>query len=160
MDNLVEWHCRVDSSGRISLPQQCREWLKDGCVLRYYPDENCIGGWPVSKQIDDDNDAFWAEMEDWLGKKLDGPVIHTADDPNKLYLDARGRLTIPTTLREQASITGAVVVIAIWRYFEVWSEKAWRSFLEYWKTDKHPFLGDYPDAPKWVDEILDSHISP
>lgn len=157
MDNLIEWHTRVDSSGRVSLPHQCREWLKDSCTLRYWPDDNCISGWPVSKELDDDNDAAWSRIEESLGRKFEAPTIHTMDAPDKLYLDSRGRLTIPQPLREQAGITGAVVVVAVWRYFEVWSEEAWRSFLEYWKMDKHPFLCDFPDGPRWVDKILEEH---
>ena len=149
MGNLLEWHCQLDSSGRVSLPQSCREWYSNGVVLRFWPDEGCVSGWPVSKELDASTDRATAELESLLGRQLEAPVRHTMNATDKLYLDARGRLPIPAGLRRDAGITGAVVVVAVWRYFEIWSEERWRFYLKSWQTnpwqfDKE-FLFDWPE---------------
>ncbi len=73
MGNLIEWHCQVDSSGRVSLPPQCRQWYANGLVLRYWPQEGCVTGWPVDEWLDAEADQTAADIESIIGRKCGCP---------------------------------------------------------------------------------------
>ena len=100
-DFLLEWHCCIDA-GRVYLPPQCQQWYSNGVVLRYWPEDKCIGAWPAEE----------------------------LDDANKLHLDSRGRLLVPVRLRREAGIEGSAVLTCIKRYMDIFSEKSWRSYIK------------------------------
>lgn len=46
----------------------------------------------------------------------------------KIVIDAKGRVTIPTSLLELSQIKSKVIIIGMSNKLEVWSEEKWKSF--------------------------------
>jgi len=97
--------------------------LSEGVVItRGY--DHCVMGLAM---------PMWQKLADQVSDLAPGE-IHTRNLQRLLFsaasestLDKQGRILLPQTLRDYASIEGdEVVVVGINKYFEIWSPARWR----------------------------------
>lgn len=119
---------RIDSKGRLSVPAPFRALLKQhnttedaAVILRPSHFHACIEGWTASTFATlsaslIDHDPFSGEYEDLS--------ISLYADAYPLTCDPEGRLSLPKSLKEHASLTGAIVFMGLGRIFQIWSPEA------------------------------------
>jgi len=65
----------------------------------------------------------------------------------KIEFDKTGRLSIPQSLREYASLSGECVVLGINKYMELWDAESYKDYLE--KTES-----SFQQAAESMSDIL------
>lgn len=114
----------LDAKGRIRIPTRFRDTLKarydDRLVITNL--DRCLIAYPLQE---------WEIIEEKLGslslvrqdvKAFQRFFISGATECN---FDKQGRILIPQTLREHASLEREVVLAGMLRSFEVWSKDLW-----------------------------------
>lgn len=114
----------LDAKGRIRIPARFREILttryEDRCIITNL--DRCLIAYPLSE---------WEIIEQKLGelslvrqdvKAFQRFFISGATECN---FDKQGRILIPQTLREHASLERNVVLAGMLKSFEVWSKPLW-----------------------------------
>ena len=117
---------KLDEKGRLFLPAKFRDQLTEGLVVTR-GQERCLTVW---------------SMEDFQGltnRLREAPVTNkgTRDYVRMLFAaasqevpDKQGRISIPASLREYASLTKDVVVIGSMNRIEIWDPTAWTTYSE------------------------------
>lgn len=117
---------KLDEKGRLFLPAKFRDQLKEGLVVTR-GQERCLTVW---------------SMEDFstLTDRLrEAPVTNkgTRDYVRMLFAaashevpDKQGRISIPSVLRDYASLTKDVIVIGSMNRIEIWDPAAWEAYSE------------------------------
>lgn len=117
---------KLDEKGRLFLPAKFRDQLTEGLVVTR-GQERCLTVW---------------SMEDFQGltdRLREAPVTNkgTRDYVRMLFAaasqevpDKQGRISIPGSLREYASLTKDVVVIGSMNRIEIWDPTAWTTYSE------------------------------
>jgi MraZ protein len=117
---------KLDDKGRLFLPAKFRDDLAEGLVVTR-GQERCLTVW---------------SMEDFgrLTERLrQAPVTNkgTRDYVRMLFAaasqevpDKQGRITIPTLLREYASLRKDVMVIGAMNRIEIWDPQSWQQYSE------------------------------
>jgi len=114
----------LDAKGRIRIPARFRDILKtryeDRLVITNL--DRCLVAYPLQE---------WETIEEKLGslslvrqdvKAFQRFFISGASECN---FDKQGRVLIPQTLRDQASLEREVVLAGMLRSFEIWSKDYW-----------------------------------
>ncbi len=114
----------LDAKGRIRIPTRFRETLKtrydDRCIITNL--DRCLIAYPLQE---------WEKIEEKLGelslvrqdvKAFQRFFISGATECN---FDKQGRILIPQTLREHASLEREVVLAGLLKSFEIWSKPLW-----------------------------------
>lgn len=118
---LGEFEYRIDDKGRMPLPPRFRPYFKDGVIVAPSP-EKCLSVYTI---------AEWKKMADSLAagglpaskmRKIHRALFATAFHTD---LDAQGRISLPTTLRQYAGLAEDIVVAGANSYIELWDKAAW-----------------------------------
>lgn len=116
---------KLDEKGRLILPAKFRDEL-DGGVVITRGQEKCLVIFST------------AEFQSVLDSAANAPLTNrdsrdyarvlmsgaTAETPDK-----QGRVTLPQTLRNYASLEKDLVVIGVGKRAEIWNESAWNEYL-------------------------------
>ncbi len=121
----------MDPKGRMAIPTKIRESLVSSCegrmVVTAHTEERCLLVYPEEQ---------WKEIL---------PKIESLPSFNKvarraqrlligyatpLEMDANGRILVPPTLREYASLEKKLMLVGQGKKFELWSEDRWFSWLD------------------------------
>lgn len=122
---LGTYEPKLDEKGRVILPAKFREQLADGLVLTRGQDR-CLY---VFSEVE------FQEMYQELRKAP--TTSKNARDYVRILLsgasdevpDRQGRITIPASLRNYASLTRDLVVIGAGSRAEIWDAKSWERYL-------------------------------
>jgi len=116
-----EFEYKIDDKGRVPLPPRFRAHLKDGVVL--IPGvEKCITAYPISE---------WKKLAaSFTGGTVTRSKLRQLNRAlfaagSYLSLDGQGRISLPSSLRENAEIVDEVVVIGANNYLELWNSVHW-----------------------------------
>lgn len=115
----------IDDKGRISIPSKFREILTSqfsDTVVLTNDFEPCLVCYPL---------AVWQEFE----KKIaEAPQFHEeirrlkrfyVSGASECQLDKQGRIIVPPSLREYASLNKEVILVGQVRTIEIWSKEKW-----------------------------------
>ena len=117
---------KLDEKGRLFLPAKFRDQLTEGLVVTR-GQERCLTVWSM------------ADFEGLTDRLRQAPVTNkgTRDYVRMLFAaasqevpDKQGRISIPASLREYASLTKDVVVIGSMNRIEIWDPTAWTTYSE------------------------------
>jgi len=120
---LGEFEYRIDDKGRMPFPPRFRPYFKDGIIVAP-SQEKCLSVYTI---------AEWKKMADSLAagglapsklRKINRALFATAFHTD---LDAQGRITLPTTLRQYADLGEDIIVAGANSYIELWDKAAWDS---------------------------------
>ena len=119
---LGEFEHSIDDKGRVAIPARFREELGERFVVTKGFDL-CLQAFPM---------AYWQA----LTEKVNRLPIGSPDARNirrilfspaaEVEIDRQGRILIPQTLREHASLAEDVIITGMSSYFELWSGQRWR----------------------------------
>ncbi len=130
MTDLVgEYHHKLDSKGRVSLPSDFRKVLSKNLKVSLSPENDCLyvfepegfGAWVDS--IFEANGGYRAnnakdvKMRRWLNARA-----------RSVELDGSGRIGISADHREKAGLAKEVVLVGNTDHLEIWDAERWEAF--------------------------------
>jgi MraZ protein len=114
----------LDAKNRLTVPVRYRGALAEGVVLAAPADlKPCVSLWR-QQDYDDYTQQALAELPPLSTRRSELERFFYASS-HDADLDAAGRVMIPTTLREEASLTRDVVVLGVGRHLELWDKATW-----------------------------------
>jgi|SRR5690625_2578418 len=122
---MGEFQHNIDQKGRIIVPSKFREGLGDRFVVTRGLDK-CLFAYPMDE---------WKELEKKLKKlpltKKDARAFTRFffSGAVECELDKQGRINIPQTLRQYASLEKECVVIGVSERIELWSSETWTDYV-------------------------------
>src|SRR5262245_55494787 len=118
----------IDDKGRVSVPARFREFLQatndDRVVITnfFVAEARCLDVYPY---------ASWVEVEEHLQSQaqFDPDItnfqIYYVGSAQDCVLDKQGRILLPPTLREYASLKRDVVFVSRIKKFQIWDKEEW-----------------------------------
>ena len=114
----------LDAKNRLTVPVRYRAALAEGVVLAMPVDlKPCVGVWRAE------------EYESYTQRSIDGqpPLSSRRSELERFFygsshdaeLDAAGRIMIPNSLREFASLSKDVIVVGVGDRLELWDKGTW-----------------------------------
>lgn len=116
----------MDAKGRLAFPAKNRETLASVCggriVMTAHTQDRCVLVYPET------------EWEEILPKIEALPTFNPVTQriqrlligyATSLELDANGRVLVPPTLRQYASLDKKAMLVGLGKKFELWSEENW-----------------------------------
>lgn len=116
---------KLDEKGRLILPAKFREELATGLVITK-GQERCLYVFPQSEFVNITETLRQAPVTQKAARDYSRVMFAGAHDE---IPDRQGRVTIPQSLREYASLEKECVVIGANTRVEIWDSKAWNSYL-------------------------------
>ena len=117
---------KLDTKGRIILPARFREDLADGLVITK-GQERCLYVFPANEFSVITEKLIQAPVTEKSARDYLRVMFAGAHDE---IPDKQGRVTIPTGLREYASLEKDCVVIGANTRVEIWDSTSWNKYLK------------------------------
>ena len=144
MDLLIgEYRNTLDEKGRILFPAKLRGILQKNELIVTKGLDHCLMLFTSEE---------WASLSDKIMKKASpfndqtNKVIRRFIAPaQQLDFDRSGRLSIPQSLREYASLSGESVILGLNRYMELWDSKCYDEYLASTEADFKDAAGSMSD---------------
>jgi MraZ protein len=117
---------RLDEKGRLFLPAKFRDELAEGLVVTR-GQERCLYVWSME------------EFGKLTERLREAPVTNKATrDYVRMFFagasnetpDKQGRITVPTMLREYASLQRDCIVIGAMNRIEIWDATSWQTYSD------------------------------
>lgn len=126
-----EYHHKLDSKGRLSLPAEFRKVLPSELKIILSPLDDCLFVFEPDKY------ALWVEslFESQGGysssnKKMVAQRKILNSRVKRCEIDNSGRITICSAQREAANLDKDVVIIGDLDHFEIWNVDKWNEFCD------------------------------
>ena len=116
---------KLDEKGRLILPAKFRDELAAGLVITK-GQERCLYVFPQSEFATITETLRQAPVTQKAARDYSRVMFAGAHDE---IPDRQGRVTIPQSLREYASLEKECVVIGANTRVEIWDSKAWNEYL-------------------------------
>jgi MraZ protein len=116
-----EFEYRIDDKGRLPFPPRFRAFFRDGIVLAQGV-EKCLTIYTLTE---------WKKLADSIATShlppsklriLSRALFATA---YHLNLDAQGRISLPSNLRQYAGIDEDIIIAGVNNYLELWDKAQW-----------------------------------
>lgn len=119
----------IDAKGRTSIPSKFREVLAtnydERLIITNF--DNCLWAYPVTEwQVIENKVAALPQFKGEV-KALQRVFISAATE---CPIDKQGRILIPPTLREYASLHNDIVFVGMTKRIEIWSKERWLTEFE------------------------------
>lgn len=121
---IGEYQHNIDAKGRMIMPAKFRDGLGESFVITKGLD-NCLFAYSQEE---------WANLEAKLktlplsSKDARAFVRFFFAGATECEVDKQGRILIPASLREHASLTKDVVVIGVSTRVEIWDKDTWERY--------------------------------
>lgn len=123
---MGEYRHNVDAKGRLTLPSKFREKY-DGNVVVTKGFDGCLNIYSLPEW-----EIFYQKLASIpTNKKQARTVIRIiTSKATECEIDKMGRINIPLSLRKEAHLDKACVIIGNLNHVEVWDEATWDSYYE------------------------------
>ena len=129
----------VDAKGRLAVPSRYREVLSAVCdgrlVVTANPYERCLNIYPEPQWLEVKATIEALPNSNKKVRRLQRLVLGNASE---LEMDGNGRLLLPQTLREYASLDKKAMLVGLGDKAELWSEQSWNNMLDEDDDDPMP----------------------
>ena len=121
----------MDSKGRMAIPSRYRDVLAAACqgrlVITANPYDRCLSIYPEPQwqTIKGQLDALPSSTK--AVRRIQRLVLGNAVE---LEIDGNGRILLPPTLREYASLDKKLMLVGLGKKAELWSETSWNGLLD------------------------------
>ena len=124
---LGEYEHTIDDKSRLILPSKFREAFADGIVLTRGMD-GCLYGYPK----DDWENLVTTRLAELDPLSREGRLMqrYFFSAAAAAELDKQGRVPVPASLAQTASVDREVVVAGVYDHLEIWDRAAWREHLK------------------------------
>lgn len=123
---MGEYKHTVDTKGRVIIPMKLREELGEKFILTRGLD-GCLFGYPMSS---------WQSLTEKLSANLPLSQKNARQVVRFFYsaateveFDKQGRIMIPQTLREYATIKKNVRIVGVSDRLEIWDDSTWKEYV-------------------------------
>ena len=122
---MGEYQHKMDNKGRVIIPAKFREELGDKFVATRGLD-NCLFVYPMEE---------WSVLEEKLSslpitsQNARTFVRFFFSGATECELDKQGRMSIPSNLRNYATLDKKIVIIGLSNRIELWAESNWNDYL-------------------------------
>ena len=118
----------IDSKGRLSIPSRFRDILvtndDERLILTNF--DNCLWAYPLREwKVVEDKVAALPQFKPEV-KALQRFFISAASE---CPLDKQGRILLPATLRDYASLKQEAVLVSMTQRIEIWSKDRWQKIF-------------------------------
>ncbi len=118
---LGQYRHNIDNKGRLTIPSRFRELLEEGAFVTQGFEHNLmVLTTPMFETLTRRINQM--SITDPTARALKRLLFATADFVEP---DRNGRILLPQFLREQTGLNGAVVLVGVGDYFEIWPAAAW-----------------------------------
>ena len=126
----------IDDRGRVPIPPDFRANLGDGPIWLVDGAEECLELYTHAEF------ERWSEQIDRIPASEDGRRIRRAfySSSHRLALDKAGRVLIPLEVREEAGLSGPVVLVGRGNVLELWAKSVWEAERKRTKEQYAPAL--------------------
>ena len=123
---MGEYRHNIDAKGRLTLPSKFREKY-EGNVIVTKGFDGCLNIYTLPEW-----DVFYQKLLSIpTNKKQARTLIRIlTSKATECEIDKMGRINIPQSLRKEANLEKAVVVIGSLNHVEIWDEKSWDQYYE------------------------------
>ncbi|MEE9357000.1 division/cell wall cluster transcriptional repressor MraZ [Candidatus Vondammii sp. HM_W22] len=115
----------LDAKGRLAMPMRYRERLRECCASRLIitiDQDRCLLLYPLPDWQEIERKLMKLPSLNKAARNLQRLLVgHAAD----VDMDGQGRLLLPSTLREFASLEKQVMLVGQGNKFELWNEDRW-----------------------------------
>ncbi len=126
-----EYPYTIDDKGRVVMPQSFHDFVEDGMVITRGM-EGCLYVFSSSEWKRIEEALIGLPLTDSAGRNF---VRFFYSGATKVRLDAQGRVSIPPTLRQFASLEKDVVVAGAPNRLEVWDFARWSEAITQVQTN-------------------------
>lgn len=117
---------QLDDKGRLFLPVKFRDELAEGLVVTR-GHERCLFVWSTAEFARLTEQLRATPVTNRAGRDYVRMFFAGASDETP---DRQGRITIPPTLREYASLSKRCIVIGAMNRLEIWDADSWRTYSD------------------------------
>lgn len=123
---MGEYRHNIDAKGRLTLPSKFRDKFVGNVVVTKGFD-GCLNIYSLPEW-----EIFYQKLAHIPANKKEARTIVRilTSKATECEIDKMGRINIPQTLRKEAQLEKAVVVIGSLNHVEVWDEKKWDAYYE------------------------------
>ena len=123
-----EYNNTIDEKGRVSFPSKLRTAVNQNVVMVTKGLDRCL--WLFTTE---EWDAFQTKLmsnASMMKSRSLNVVRHFVAPAQPVEFDKNGRLSIPQSLREYASLSKDCVVLGIAKYMELWDAQTYKEYLD------------------------------
>ena len=120
---LGEYQHALDDKNRVVLPRKFRDALEDGCVITK-GQEHCIYVYTPERWAEEVAKITKLPRTNRRSRNFSRSFFAGASD---VELDKQGRIAIPETLRNYATLAKDVTVVGVADRVEIWSTPVWET---------------------------------
>ena len=124
---LGEYQTNFSGKGRVILPRKLRDELKSKEVILSRGFEKCIWGFDLKDFEKEAKKQLEISATEERARYMRRYLFSGSES---VELDAQGRIIIPTSLVDFASIKKEVVIIGAGDHFEIWEVKLWNKHIK------------------------------
>jgi MraZ protein len=123
-----EFRCSLDEKGRLLIPARMRAEVLGSMVVLTRGVENCLWffapeEWKTFSEKLIGSTSLFQEESRLIQRRMIAPAQETE-------IDKAGRIVVPPTLREYASLKKECIILGLQKYVEVWSEDSYQAYLD------------------------------
>jgi MraZ protein len=125
----------LDAKGRLAIPARYREQLQACCASRLVitvDADHCLLIYPEPNWVEIERKLERLPSFNPTARKLQRLYIGHAQD---VEMDAQGRVLLPPSLRDFASLDKRVALVGQGNKFELWDEDAWVRRRDEWLNE-------------------------
>jgi MraZ protein len=121
---IGQYEGKIDTKGRSALPKKFREVLGDKLIVTFGYENSLIvvseENWKALLEGTEGRPFIESDTRETQRFLLGGA--------SSIELDGKGRLILPSYLREFAKIENDVVFLGLSRYVEIWDKASWTKY--------------------------------
>lgn len=125
-----EFKSTMDAKGRMNVPIKLREELGNSFVISKTIGTNCL-----KIYSNDDWKTLVERVKSLPQVETQGIQRFIFGSAYDVEADKQGRILVPSTLREYASLTTEVVIVGLEGTAEIWDKSAWTKMNEQSSAD-------------------------
>ncbi|MBR5866857.1 MAG: division/cell wall cluster transcriptional repressor MraZ [Spirochaetaceae bacterium] len=123
-----EYRNSMDEKGRILFPSKLRAELTDETLIITQAVDNCLWLFTVDEWKNFSSKLMEAASP--FSQKSRLVVRHLIAPAQSVEFDKSGRLMIPTSLRDYASLSKECIFLGVNKYIELWDASSYKAYLE------------------------------
>ena len=123
-----EYRNSMDEKGRILFPAKLRAELTDETLIITQAVDNCLWLFTVDEWKNFSSKLMEAASP--FSQKSRLVVRHLIAPAQSVEFDKSGRLMIPTSLRDYASLSKECIFLGVNKYIELWDASSYKAYLE------------------------------
>lgn len=139
----------IDTKGRLAMPMRYRDRLQENChgqlITTIDPEATCLFIYPLPEWEIIEQKIQALSSFNKATRRLQRLLIGHATE---VELDSQGRILLPQSLRDYATLTKNIVLVGQGKKFELWDETNWNTHRNTWLAEESSKDDEVPEQLK------------